>query len=40
LVADAYDSARIEAEQETGLDLDTFPEICEWTVAEVLEGLS
>jgi hypothetical protein len=40
LVADAYDSARIEAEQETGLDLDTFPEICEWTVAEVLEDLS
>ena len=40
LVADAYDSARIEAEQETGLDLDTFPEICEWTVAEVLEGVS
>ena len=39
-VADAYDSARIEADQETGLDFDTFPEICEWTVAEVLEGVS
>ena len=37
LLADAYDSARIEAANETAIDLDTFPETCEWTVAEVLE---
>jgi hypothetical protein len=36
LLADAYDKARIEAADETGIDIDTFPETCEWTVAEVL----
>jgi len=36
LLGDAYDKARIEAADETGIDLDTFPEMCEWTVAEVL----
>jgi len=40
LLADAYDQARIEAADETGIDFDTFPEVCEWTVAEVLEGAS
>jgi predicted DNA-binding ribbon-helix-helix protein len=37
---DAYDDARIEAATQTGIDIDTFPETCEWTVAEVLEGTS
>jgi hypothetical protein len=36
LLADAYDKARIEAADETGIDIDTFPETCEWTVPEVL----
>jgi hypothetical protein len=36
LLSDAYDNARIEAANETGLDIDTFPETCEWTVAEVI----
>jgi hypothetical protein len=36
LLSDAYDNARIEAANETGLDIDTFPETCEWSVAEVL----
>lgn len=34
--SDAYDQARINAANETGLDIDTFPEICEWAAAEVL----
>jgi len=37
---DAYDDARIEAATQTGFDIDTFPETCEWSVAEVLEGIS
>jgi hypothetical protein len=36
LLTAAYDNARIDAANETGLDIDTFPEACEWTVAEVL----
>ncbi len=36
LLAAAYDNARIDATNETGLDIDTFPETCEWTMAEVL----
>jgi len=36
LLSDAYDNARIEAANETGLDPDTFPEACEWTIAEIL----
>jgi hypothetical protein len=36
MVAIAYDTARIQAADETGLELDAFPEECEWTVAEVL----
>ena len=36
LLSDAYDNARIDAANETGIDLDTFPETCPWTVAEVL----
>jgi len=40
LLADAYDIARFDAANETGLMIDTFPELCEWTVPEVLEGNS
>jgi hypothetical protein len=40
MLAYAYDEARIEAADETGIDFDTFPEVCEWTVGEVLEGAS
>jgi hypothetical protein len=38
LLADYYESARIKAADETGIAIDTFPETCEWTVAEVLGG--
>ena len=38
LLVDAHEIARFDAENETGLMIDTFPEACEWTVAEVLEG--
>lgn len=36
LLSDAYEHARIEAANETGLDLTVFPETCEWTAGEVL----
>jgi len=36
LLESAYDNARIDAADETGIDIDTFPETCEWTVEEVL----
>jgi hypothetical protein len=36
LLSNAYDNARIDAANETGIDIDTFPETCEWTVEEVL----
>jgi hypothetical protein len=36
LLEKAYQRARIEAARETGLELNTFPESCPWTVAEVL----
>jgi hypothetical protein len=36
LLDDAYNHARQEASNETGLDISTSPEVCEWTVAEVL----
>lgn len=36
LLSDAYDQARIDAANETGLDIDIFPETCEWPAAEVL----
>jgi len=32
----SYEKACIEAEKETGLDIDTFPEECPWTIKEVL----
>ena len=38
LVSSAYDDARIDAANETGIDIDTFPETCEWTVEQVLVG--
>jgi hypothetical protein len=36
LLSNAYDDARIDAANETGIDIDTFPDTCEWTVEEVL----
>jgi hypothetical protein len=36
LLSSAYDNARIDAANETGIDIDTFPETCEWTVEQVL----
>jgi hypothetical protein len=36
LLSNAYDDARIDAANETGIDIDIFPETCEWTVDEVL----
>ena len=35
-IADAYSNARLNAADETGLEVDAFPESCEWRVAEVL----
>ena len=37
LLADAYDAARIEAANESGIELDTFTDTCERTDAEVLD---
>jgi hypothetical protein len=37
LIAEAYPDARDNAADETGLALQTFPERCPWTVAQVLE---
>jgi hypothetical protein len=36
LLPEAYQDARSDAADETGLAPDTFPEMCPWTVAEVL----
>ncbi len=38
LLSGAYFDARYEAENQTGIYIDAFPEICEWDLAEVLEG--
>jgi hypothetical protein len=40
ILTDVYETARFDAENQTGLMIDTFPEVCEWPVAEVLEGAS
>lgn len=37
ILEDAYFSARLEAAQETGLDEETFPENCPWTIEEIIE---
>jgi hypothetical protein len=36
LLTKAYAQARIDVANETGIDIDTFPETCEWTVEEIL----
>jgi ribosomal protein L29 len=36
LIEDAYEKARIEASDETGIDLDAFPETCEFTTSQIL----
>jgi Domain of unknown function DUF29 len=36
-VADAYETARIEAADETGLSLDIFPEVCPYAWDEIIE---
>ena len=33
----AYKHARLLARQETGLTLKTFPDICEWSIAQILD---
>jgi len=38
LIADAYEIARYDAEAETGLNIDTFPETCPWTPEQLLHG--
>jgi hypothetical protein len=35
-MADAYDSARLEAAIETGIDENVFPQICPWSFTEVM----
>jgi hypothetical protein len=37
-IADAYDQARIDAANETDVDIDIFPETCEWPANDVLDG--
>jgi hypothetical protein len=36
LMEKAYRKARLRAADETGFEVEKFPELCEWTVAEVL----
>jgi hypothetical protein len=38
LIADAYETVRYDAENQTGIFIDTFPEACEWTGAEILDN--
>jgi hypothetical protein len=38
LIGATYRNARLTAADETGLELDVFPESCEWTVAQVLDA--
>ena len=38
VIADGYADARLEASDETGLPLATFPETCPWTAAQVLDA--
>ena len=38
VIADGYSDARLEASDETGLPLATFPETCPWTPEQVLEA--
>ncbi len=35
-LAEAYGDARIEAAGETGLEIKILPEVCEWTLYQVL----
>jgi hypothetical protein len=37
-INDAFERARIKAADETGLELDMFPDECEWSMAQVLES--
>ncbi len=37
-IADVYPDARDEAAEETGLLLDTFPAICPWTTAQIMDN--
>lgn len=36
-VADAFESARIDAAQETGLELDAFPTVCPWGYDDMID---
>jgi hypothetical protein len=36
MLSNAYDDARIDAANDTALEIDTFPETREWTAQEVL----
>jgi hypothetical protein len=38
VMADGYGDARLEASDEAGLPLATFPETCPWTPEQVLDG--
>jgi uncharacterized protein DUF29 len=32
-----YQRARLDAADETGLDLEKFPEVCPWTIEQILD---
>lgn len=36
-ISDAWADARLEASKETRIDFDVFPEVCPWTMEEVLQ---
>lgn len=37
LFSEAYEEARFKAADETSIDIDIFPEICEWTYEQLLD---
>ncbi len=39
IYSEAYEDARHDASKESGLDINTFPKECPWTIEEALEGL-
>ena len=38
IMVEAYQAARITAFKETGIDVDSFPEVCPWSFAEIVDN--